>query len=111
MIRESKHTKGPWVAHILNNHATNPEFIIDCETTDTIAYGPRWDKDHHNEAIANARLIAAAPTMLEACIEARRIIERQVFKDAALPKQPLLGELNLVHAKLSDAIANARGIF
>lgn len=55
----SKHTPGPWVARgggYTQVMGGNPEFLVaDCSC----------DRDYRQEDLANARLIAAAPDLLE----------------------------------------------
>lgn len=55
------HTPGPWF--VLQNPMGS-----DCITAEdcTICSMPDWDDDYANEEAANARLIAAAPDLLEA---------------------------------------------
>ena len=89
----SKHTPGPWRAekHPQHDHvhcselwmiiAGEPDDCSDAEIAQVIAY----------EAEANARLIAAAPDMLEALKEARALLRGCIGEaidriDAALAK-------------------------
>lgn len=69
------HTKdGPWVDSGLTGPdpriVGGPLRLIKCQGV-VIAFLPAWLDDFHEEALANARLIAAAPDLLEALIAAR----------------------------------------
>ena len=60
----SKHTPGPWSAKDRDNQIAIPLKSIDCER---IGFSVCFVNGHReNEAKANARLIAAAPELLEA---------------------------------------------
>lgn len=67
----AEHTQdGPWVDSGLTGpdpwiHG-GPLRLIKCQGV-VIAFLPAWLDDHAEEAQANARLIAAAPALLEAC--------------------------------------------
>ena len=67
---ESKHTAGKWTAGKTNNF----EYIdIDCDGNHiTSVY---TGIESNPEAEANAKLIAAAPALLEALIEAQKLVE------------------------------------
>jgi len=64
----TKHTPGPWNSASLNQDSDHMEVFAGISDGDQIAvvkgYGLATGKYH--EAIANARLIAAAPDLLEA---------------------------------------------
>lgn len=66
----SKHTKGPWAVLTPNPlWCGRPidDYAITVDDHDTwICTGPTWDEDKHDESLANARLIAAAPELLQA---------------------------------------------
>ena len=71
MTTETKtaHTPGPWTDDTLTNQ--NPTFSNGAMRIVTgdgarIAFLPMWQDDEHQEARANARLIAAAPELLSA---------------------------------------------
>jgi len=57
-----KHTKGEWEANgpivLTGSMCCTARFICSCSTSDSISF---------KEASANARLIAAAPKLLDAC--------------------------------------------
>lgn len=60
---KTRHTSGPWEVSMLDTvRGPNGEFIADCERT------PHCDRPAppEPECMANARLIAAAPDMLDA---------------------------------------------
>ena len=66
----AQHTQdGPWIDAGLtgpNPRITGgPLRLVKCEGV-VIAFLPAWLDDEHEEAAANARLIAAAPELLEA---------------------------------------------
>lgn len=63
-----KHTKGPW------RYEDGTKTIRSVPGNHWIASLDSWDGAIDNEA--NARLIAAAPEMLEALREAKQILER-----------------------------------
>ena len=60
----SKHTPGPWwstpSAAVLCGNPDDPEIVADCAPTDLMAV------QDDERKVANARLIAAAPELLEA---------------------------------------------
>ena len=67
-----KHTEGPWA--IDHELPPNTRSIV-ARTTGYIGISANTNGPHNeNEDPANARLIAAAPEMLEACKEARSIL-------------------------------------
>ena len=66
----SKHTPGPWSA------LTPDQFGRPVQADWVVAGGdayicvaPQWDEEYRDESLANARLIAAAPEMLQALQE------------------------------------------
>lgn len=100
----SKHTPGPWKLHRIDSDTV---FV----TEDRIARGesipgynrklvemPHWSDDNYDEKMANTRLIAAAPELLEAL--------KKVFEDYASPDwRNLSTNIDLMKA----AIAKAEG--
>ena len=63
---ETNYTKGEWYAKEGDIHLI--------ETGKTIALIPYYDKENKEEA-ANARLIAAAPELLNCCMDVLRIMD------------------------------------
>lgn len=73
------HTPGPWK---IGSEHTSAQDEIECQNGTTIAvvwtrrgYGPRPCFKDNPEGISNARLIAAAPDLLEACKVAMDFID------------------------------------
>lgn len=67
--RMSKHTPGPWKL-VFRNAASKPDWIIRDSVARTgveICRLPKTTTKTASEVAANARLIAAAPGLLEAC--------------------------------------------
>lgn len=60
----SDHTPGPWS---VNFGMRPPRIWAAAAPETTICDMPRWDIEHWAEREANARLIAAAPDLLDAC--------------------------------------------
>src|SRR3546814_19126416 len=87
----ANHTPGPWRADPYNDIRTSPD---GCKIAAVVTHSGTL-----NAADANARLIAAAPDLLDALTEARRIIRARPSRsashcrflapaDAALPPPP-----------------------
>lgn len=101
MADSNTHTQdGPWVDAGLTG--PNPRIhggplrLIKCEGV-VIAFLPAWLRDHAQEARANARLIAAAPALLEALQDLVDTVTGQME-----------GETVALHNALA-AIAQAKG--
>ena len=93
----SKHTPGPWYVEMGNDC----RLVVDAqECVVAIVKSPDVDPDEWETA--NAKLIAAAPDLLEACKQAARYIH------VCGPK-PLHVTDTLVHDALAAAIAKAKG--
>ena len=58
MTTQATHTPGPWKS-VKGARPTRPDIVADCGLICSLEYGP-------DEGEANARLIAAAPDLLEA---------------------------------------------
>lgn len=73
MSNTTKHTPGPWSAA----HSEKTFGVVVCPKGNYVADAYyRSDEDGNNETAANARLIAAAPELLEALVQAKaEIIE------------------------------------
>uniref|UniRef100_A0A6M3LRI8 Uncharacterized protein n=1 Tax=viral metagenome TaxID=1070528 RepID=A0A6M3LRI8_9ZZZZ len=65
----AKHTPGKWEVEVIGVH----QFIV--KNNKTIAKTP-WDISNQEENEANARLIASAPELLEACKEAFTYLDK-----------------------------------
>lgn len=68
----SEHTKGPWIQEPAMSSAAHDRAILQVGGFTVIAQVPGKIQ---SEAIANARLIAAAPDLLEACEAQLRVID------------------------------------
>jgi hypothetical protein len=104
MMTTAKHTLGPWETKFLADYNTSGNTIA-VVTRDKFptAFVPAWDDNTETagEALANARLIAAAPDMLSAleqaletmswvdgendCSKAMRMVEAAIAKATASP--------------------------
>ena len=62
-MSEHKHTPGPWALGKLGAY----QHPIKSENNQLIAAVSGWEESNPAEALANARLIAAAPELLGAC--------------------------------------------
>ena len=104
----SKHTPGPWtVHHFLDNDgvANCPQDcgVYEIEEANETIVGHQHDGNHGEaiiEAEANARLIAAAPDLLEACLDALGYTECNCAYEC-------VG--GCTHGVLKRAIAKAKG--
>jgi hypothetical protein len=102
---KTTHTPGPWLARISTPEQESEKWGGDCganacivhktgkyimgvEMTDVIVFLPHWRDNAQNvEQIANARLIAAAPELLEALkytLDAMRDLLRQIPNNEGL---------------------------
>ena len=73
-MRESKHTPGPWRVD-----ANHPDYVLSATRCVTIIYGRPGNA---TEREANARLIAAAPDMLEALKACQSALASMIAPDA-----------------------------
>lgn len=102
----SAHTPGPWALVPRSEcYGRQPEPGVEWVVSDGrlgwVCVGPGWDDEYRDESYANARLIAAAPELLAACVDALALL-RTVPDEFAMPDHPVFGALR-------DAIAKAEG--
>jgi hypothetical protein len=95
-----KHTPGPWIMTIIN---AQRQFEIHAEDGTLVALATPVDRHGVFKTQANARLIAAAPELLEACKYALRCFE-VMDRDYALGNYP-----RGVSVTLEAAIQKAEG--
>lgn len=102
----AKHTLGPWVLS-----ATDDTVVIDATGLEVAAIdGDYNDPDTWPQMEANARLIAAAPEMLDALRTAKAFIEREYRDPSVEPSGEWLSkEARKPHAVICEAIAKAEG--
>lgn len=97
------HTPGPWIPHWNmgdgERHWIVPADQLECRVASVEAWAPT-DGDMEAEGKANARLLAAAPDLLE--------VAKQ-FMQMNRPR-PRISELNRVFELARKAIAKAEGI-
>lgn len=82
------HSKGPWYAHLNGRGAYCIKNGMDYDNSPVICARNEWSK-REEESEANARLIAAAPDLLEACKAALYEVqgtEIHMLLDAAITK-------------------------
>lgn len=68
-MSEAKHTPGPWTLLADEGMLGRPlpgRWVVEADGGVYICLDPEWDEEYYWESIANARLIAAAPDMLDA---------------------------------------------
>lgn len=102
-MSETTYTKGPWEWRIDKNDTVSLEpGVLITDYTDGTPWGDKIDK-------ANARLIAAAPDLLECAIETRKLVSEA----AAVGFNPHDGDwairLYTNNGKLSAAISKVEG--
>ena len=101
----NKHTQGPWhvdfglIASGSFNNTKRIAVLVD-QKQQPIDF-PEVDLGEFEEELANARLIAAAPELLEACIEALRQL--------SAPDCPVIPDGAMVRGRLYAAIKKAKG--
>ena len=76
MSKEGKHTPGPWNTELRPNHAPTDRWVITAKTVERVAVVSVRGGAESPEA--NARLIAAAPDLLEALEEAVGDLETMI---------------------------------
>ena len=94
----SEHTPGPWHYEVRPGHSAGLRYVVTNDTIDRIAVisergGAEWPE-------ANARLIAAAPALLEALEDARAQLEEY--------ERERTGE-QFNNTRINAAIAAAKG--
>ena len=108
-MNEVKHTPGPWEAWFSDDRKSIVQSDTGCGGDWTIATvykeGPR-----KHEARANAKLIAAAPDLLDALIEARRILETASrYFPKSIKNSDRFSLLNVLANAVNPAIEKAKG--
>ena len=103
----TKHTPGPWT---IGRSADNtPAVCVPCPNSSgfVVAHINRLPKLGlvKGDVDANARLIAAAPEMLEALLHVQRILEGSALESLYSARERRLATLNIVNT----AIAKAEG--
>ena len=78
----SKHTPGPWATDRNNVHAAQIATIHHCLNNDWVeVWSPNAIAAEQEEMEANARLIAAAPDMLQVLAHVRSVLPDQKWAD------------------------------
>ena len=97
----SQHTAGPWTPHATSVAKEGKDYEYTIASVSSIL--------PNDEARANARLIAAAPELLEACKAAKQAIANAIsfVNDEAAPTSST--EISTLFAQLYAAIAKATG--
>jgi len=102
MNNRNKHTPGPWI--VSDETRENFVWILD-ENSDTGVCMVHTDTDSKDESDANARLIAAAPELLEALESMLDYLKRQAKENSRRE-----WALHNAHAEfMRNAIAKATG--
>ena len=76
----SKHTPGPWFVDSSRHFDTRIKQKVDDDVT--IVVMGNWQPQFSDEQRANAHLIAAAPEMYEALIEARYLLIKRALQES-----------------------------
>lgn len=98
----TQHTPGPWSVHWAMAQSGDASHIVDGRDMAELSViaTVHFHDDVEGETKANARLIAAAPDMLEALVKVEALLDAIKLTD-----YPVLDELYVVQA----AIAKAKG--
>ena len=104
MTTTHTHTSGPWYAEKLDA-SPDHSWAIDSELAE-IARLSEWP-DHQSEAEVNARLIAAAPDMLEALVGLRDYLQTLAGDIQIQPSLYLKGKRAMDYAEA--ALAKVKG--
>ena len=100
-MSDAKHTPGPWKFEELTAQDGDGYILTEGDEVVIVHHGGAYSKGlQRDEVLANARLIAAAPDLLEALEDAREELEWY--------ETELAGEC-YNNPKLNAAIAKARG--
>jgi hypothetical protein len=107
----NRHTPGPWLVWDSKgteriDHTTGVYRQLDSTDEQIIALCDEDLSLSSDEQLANARLIAAAPELLEALEE---LAERAAILSALSPRSAASTLLGMAHTKAKRAIAKARG--
>lgn len=95
---EMKHTSGPWIDYGFHDEGVDGERVIASPDGERMGYAvacvlPCGEPDMKPElTLANARLIAAAPELLEALHEGRRAIGDHFAPNDCYATGPLTGD-------------------
>jgi len=95
-----KHTPGPWRATYGKDARSNPAWRIDNESVALMAQLLDVYHDMSEEIAANAKLMAAAPRMLDGLLDARAFLKLQAKIDQWNP------DFNKVEFKLIEFLDN-----
>lgn len=109
-MSESRHTPGPWTVDI------DGEFegfinVYGGDSLEILVKGTLSDERSDDESIANARLIAAAPDLLEACKRALPFIAGHMGFTAGDMRGGLRGDISdrLAYNACVEALKKATG--
>jgi hypothetical protein len=117
----AKHTPGPWRSIIddTGGQWSGWPLCITAENEDdktVVRTGGQWPYEwdaatSQREAVANARLIASAPDLLEALIASLSLDPLRMELEDCLDdeREALVAELQQIEAQISAAIARATG--
>lgn len=107
-----KHTPGPWTVtelkHSSNGYKASEFQIANKEERRCVAVTPKFNRGLRNykEAEANARLIAAAPELLEDAKQALSLLEKWRVENK-LPKTQIEYDLRHTIAKAEGSLSTA----